>query len=177
MLKTMVVAVRASKTASHRAVDEMRQIAQNLSNIDVVEVCPKSESAISQCHEVFSLSVRSPVSTLNDRLIDRLAVHEQLAVLGSLIHKVVVKLRQRARPICQKLDRMLWPLPDPNELNSFVYEMSSLMVTYDRSYIVFVDAQSFVRTIKLSRLMPFDAAGSMELFMLVTSASSPDRSM
>lgn len=177
MLVSLVVTVSIAKASSDRALVEVHRSARDL-NIDIVEVRPGGGGpSTAQGHEVFDLSIRAPLSAFGDRIIDWLSQLQQLSVIGSLMGWFARKLRRRVRPIAQELDRALWPLPPPDELDTLICQLGSLMARYDRSYIIFIDEQSLPIAIKLSNLLPFDASGSMELFGLITGVGQLDGSM
>lgn len=177
MLASLVVTVSGAKVSSDRLIVEMHRSARDL-NIDIFEVRPKeSIPSTAQRHNVFGYSSRAPISRLGDRAAAWIGQSQQLGGFGILRNWLASKLRRRFRPLAQELDRALWPLPPPDELDTLTYELSSLMARYDRSYIVFLDEQSLPKAIELSDRLNFDAAGSTELFDLITGVGQLSRSV
>ena len=176
MLTTIAVVVLSPRVSSTRVVGEMRRLAQDIT-IDIVEVHAQHLPGVTYQDEVLILPARNPMSTLCESIIARLKVLEEFAGLGKLTRWISRNFRRRIRPISQRIDRTFWPVPRPAKLNSFADELRTLMANYDRCYLICLDDQSFPRAIKLSQLLPFDAAGSFELFKLVIGALTPQRSM
>lgn len=167
MQSCIVVAVMAPTTSARRQIAEMRHSARDL-DVHIVEVCPINASGIAKGSEILAFSLRSPISRSCDGVIRCLDLAKSVVVVGGLVGRIAAKMRRHVRPIAQGLDRAIWPLPRPDEFDMLIRELGSLIARYDRSYTIFVGGQALTLTIELAKRLPFDAAGSRELFDLIT---------